>query len=161
MVNVTHGASRPVHPFHCSCIPSDIEIWKCSIRLESTNNRKSKQQRSVLLTRSLKSDFKNNFSRLLLLLLRNFLVSWSQHPFNPGEPLHGVTRPFSYFTTLICQLQHRHGHKIVLRQAYFITWGVLLAKVLVKTDVSREESMIRKSIFPATVPRCSHRQREK
>lgn len=51
----------------------------------------------------------------------------------------------------MCTLQDERGHQITLRKPDLITWGVLLAKVLVKRDVSREESMISLSIFPATV----------
>ena len=40
---------------------------------------------------------------------------------------------------------------LTVRKLDLLTWGVLLARVLVKTDVSREESMISSYIFPATV----------
>lgn len=56
-----------------------------------------------------------------------------------------------YYTSYICTLHYERGQHITVRKLDLLTWGVLLARVLVKTDVSREESMISLSIFPATV----------
>lgn len=53
-------------------------------------------------------------------------------------------------TFVHCKIYER-GQHIIVRKLDLLTWGVLLARVLVKTDVSREESMISLSVFPATV----------
>lgn len=64
--------------------------------------------------------------------------------------LYGATWP-RYYTSYICTLQDERGQHITVRKLHLLTWGVLLARVLVNTDVSREESMISSYTFPATV----------
>ena len=44
-------------------------------------------------------------------------------------------------------MQCERGQHITVRKLDLLTWGVLLARVLVKTDVSREESMISSYVF--------------
>ena len=58
-------------------------------------------------------------------------------------------------------MQCERGQHITVRKLDLLTWGVLLARVLVKRDVSREESMVSSCIFSGDSPRCSHRYREK
>ena len=62
----------------------------------------------------------------------------------------GTTWPH-YDTSKICTLQYERVQHITVRKLDLLTWGVLLARVLVNTDVSREESMISSYIFLATV----------
>lgn len=71
----------------------------------------------------------------------------------------GATWP-RYYTSKICTLQCERGQHITVTKLDLLTWGVLLARVLVKTDVSREESMISSYIFPATVHAAPPLQRE-
>ena len=58
-------------------------------------------------------------------------------------------------------MQCERGQHITVRKLDLLTWGVLLARVLVKRDVNREESMVSSCIFSGDSPRCSHRYREK
>ena len=61
-----------------------------------------------------------------------------------------------------CNMNGQRGQRITVTILDVLTWGVLLARVLVKTDVSREESMISSYIFPATVhaaPTATERER--
>ena len=62
-----------------------------------------------------------------------------------------MVQPGRVIISNICTLQYERVQHITVRKLDLLTWGVLLARVLVKTDVSREESMISSYIFPATV----------